>query len=153
MGNNGPILTDLWQLDPATLTWTRMTNIPRGRYGNRYYGNWSSCLYFNWFATRLGGNMPMYGNMKCLTITSGQPAKLPGYIKVTQTGDYSVRVSNDEGCSATTPAVHITVQPKTVISTPPQNVTICDASPTALFGKRFRHKHNLPMAIEWQQYQ
>ncbi len=42
-----PILNDLWQLDPATLTWTRMANIPRGRYSTVCDGIWSLCLYDN----------------------------------------------------------------------------------------------------------
>jgi gliding motility-associated-like protein len=128
MGNHGPILTDLWQLDPATLTWTRMTDIPRGRYG-------TVAMVFGHHAYISTGSQPAGGNVDVWQYempynyqwSTGETTR---YIKVTQTGDYSVQVRNDEGCSVTTPAVHITVQPKTVISTPPQHVTICDASPT-----------------------
>jgi large repetitive protein len=128
MGNHGPILNDLWQLDPATLAWTRMTDIPRGRYG-------AVTMVFGHYAYISTGSQPAGGNVDVWQYempynyqwSTGETTR---YIKVTQTGDYSVRVSNDEGCSATTATVHITVQPKTVIGTQPSDVTKCDAFPT-----------------------
>lgn len=129
MGNHGPILTDLWQLDPATLTWTRMTDIPRGRYSTvaMVFGHHA---YISTGAQNTGGNVDVwqYEMPYNYQWSTGATSR---YIKVTQTGDYSVQVSNDEGCSASTGPVHVTVQPKTVVGTPPQNVTICDASPTS----------------------
>lgn len=129
MGNHGVILNDLWQLDPATLSWTRMTDIPVGRYA-------TTAMVMGHYAYISTGAQPdnintdvwQYEMPYNYQWSTGETTR---YIKVTQTGDYSVQVSNDVGCSASAPAVHITVQPKTVISTPPQDVTICDANPTA----------------------
>jgi len=128
MGNHGPVLSDLWQYDPGAQTWTRMRDIPKGRYG-------ASCFVIGHYAYVAAG-IGSSGYLKDLwqyelpynyTWSTGATSH---FIKVTTTGDYSVTVSSDEGCSSASTPVHITVQPKTVINTPPQNVTICDALST-----------------------
>jgi gliding motility-associated-like protein len=127
MGNRGTLLNDLWQLNPTTLTWTRVQNIPAGRYGAASFV--------------IGGK----GYVATGSITSGFGVDVWQYelpynyrwstgattrtIQVTQTGDYSLTISNDEGCSMPTPAVHITVQPNTRIQTPPTNAAVCTGMP------------------------
>ncbi|OQP45001.1 hypothetical protein A4H97_33095 [Niastella yeongjuensis] len=127
-GNNGPIKTDMWQLDPATLTWARIADIPRGRYGTvaMVIGHHA---YISTGAQNTGGNVDVwqYEMPYNYLWATGETTR---YKKITQTGDYSVQVSNDNGCSASTGPVHVTVQPKTVIGTPPQPITICDAAAT-----------------------
>ncbi|MBO9204485.1 MULTISPECIES: Kelch repeat-containing protein [Niastella] len=130
MGNHGPILSDLWQLDPATLSWTRMTDIPNGRYATV-----AMVIGQHAYISTGAQNSSPRGNVDVWQYempynyqwSTGETTR---YIKITQTGDYSVQVSNDNGCSAAASPVHVTVQPKTVIGAVPQPVTICDAAAT-----------------------
>lgn len=129
MGNNGPVLTDLWQYDPALLIWKRMQDIPKGRFGASSFviGHYAYVAAGMGAGGALLKDVWQYEMPYNYTWSTGATTR---YIKVTTPGDYSVTVSNDEGCSSVSTPVHITVQPQTVINTPPQNVTICDGLST-----------------------
>lgn len=127
MGNRGPLLNDLWQLNPATLTWTRVQNIPAGRYGAATFviGN-KAYVATGSITNGFGADVWQYELPYNYRWSTGATTRS---IQVMQTGDYSLTISNDEGCSMLTPAVHITVQPNTRIQTPPANTAVCAGMP------------------------
>lgn len=132
MGNRGAILNDLWQLDPATLTWARMENIPVGRYaalsfliGRKAY---IGTGYTGASQTGRGTDLWEYEMPYRYQWSNGATTRS---ITVNTTNDYSVTVSNEEGCSAVSAPVRVTVNTNTNIVTPPAAVPVCEGGNTS----------------------
>jgi|GEM_PF-725006 len=131
MGNRGAILNDLWQLDPATLTWARMENIPVGRYaalsfviGHKAY---IGTGYTGAAPAGRGTDLWEYEMPYRYQWSNGGTTRK---ITVTSSNDYSVTVSNEEGCSAASAPARVTVNANTSIVASPAAVPVCEGGNT-----------------------
>jgi gliding motility-associated-like protein len=125
MGNRGAILNDLWQLDPATLTWSRMQDIPIGRYGALSFVIGHKA-YVGTGAIGGGNRGTDFWEYEMPYHYLWSNGATTRSIQVTITNNYSVTVSNDEGCSTVSAPEPVTIYLTTKIPRPLADVAVCE---------------------------
>jgi gliding motility-associated-like protein len=118
-------LTDIWEFDAATLSWTRMTDIPQGRYGTRAFvlGRYA---YIGSGASVQSGILKDVWQYELPHHYQWSDGRTGKSIWVKQTGNYGLTITSHGGCSAAATPVEIEVLPATRIVQHPTDTAVCE---------------------------
>jgi gliding motility-associated-like protein len=124
--NNGNVLGDIWEFDPVTLSWTRMTDIPIGRFATQAFVAGRYAYIVGGHTTGPRNDVWQYELPHHYQWSDGRTGKS---IWVKETGEYGLTVTSHTGCTATGTPAKIKMLPTTRIVQHPADTAVCaDAS-------------------------